>query len=132
MSVSSDQFTAVPGGLLNVKALWPHLDEDLLQQQFSGWIDEAELEAPLSTPAQTDQATILRVKVRAWQDIYEIRLGNPSTVDVVNQGSRGYTQGQIDAAALERNRIQAELDDLLALDVDVEALTFGTLRSFRD
>jgi hypothetical protein len=119
MAVDAAEFTGV-GGLLNTKALWPRVSTTEIGKKFAAWLADAETKVADFEAETQDAATRAWVKYRAWDDVYQIRLGNPASIAVDGRGSSGYTQGQIDAAKAERDAA------LLAFEaIEVEQVDAG-------
>lgn len=117
MAVDAAEFTK-KGGLLNTKALWPGVSTSEIAAKFAAWLEDGAARTADFTDATKDDGTRLVVRDRAWDDVYQIRLGNPASVSVDQEGSSGYTQGQIDAAREERDAARAEFAALLEAQPD--------------
>lgn len=113
MAVQVEDFTAV-GGLLNTKALWPRVTPTKIAQMFYAWLTDAVAKTSGFSAETKDMGTRAWVRFRAWDDVYQMRLGNPASVAVESRGSSGYTQGQIDAAKAERDAALLAFEDVEA------------------
>jgi hypothetical protein len=102
VAVDVAEFTGA-GGLFNTKALWPRVSKSDLAARFTAWLTDATAHVADFAGETKDAATRMWVRYRAWDDVYQIRLGNPATINVDSRGGHGYTQGQIDAAKAERD-----------------------------
>lgn len=122
MSVATTDFTKA-GGLLNTKALWPGLSPTKVTEKFTAWLDDAAAQPGIVAQTAGDQqdlATRQWTLYRAWDDVYQVRLGNPSSVSVDQEGSSGYTQGQIDAAREERDQALLRYEAAIEVTATVE------------
>ena len=128
MAVDVTEFTAA-GGLFNTKALWPRVTPTQVTAKFTAWLADAETQVSGLAADLKDSATRAWVKYRAWDDVYQIRLGNPSSIAVEGRGSSGFTQGQIDAALAERDAALAAFEAITPIVEGQGA--YGVITSLR-
>ena len=114
MAVELSAYTTEDGPLLNWKALWPHLTKPKVVKQFTAWLEEAVAKVEDFEEATQDDAVRVLMRVRAWDDVFQIRVANPATVEISGKGGSGYTVTQIQMALDERDRAQAEFDAIEA------------------
>ena len=129
MSVDLTEYTTEDGPRLNWRALWPHLTKTKVGKQFTAWLAEAVAKVEDFTAETQDDGTRAWVTFRAWDDVFQIRLGNPLSVSVEGKGSSGYTQGQVDAAKAERDAALLAFQAIEDAQPDEDAVTPATPRS---
>lgn len=126
MAVSLDVADFIgEGGYFNAAELWPGIESDDLSKRFEVWIEKTSESAEvlaLATDALQEDAITKRVMYRGWDNIYQLRLGNPASVTVDQKGSHGFTQGQIDAARAERDAALATYEEAVAVEETAPAV----------
>jgi hypothetical protein len=115
----------IPKGRLNPAALWPGQSLN----DVSATVEEYLADGYIRTA--DDEAARWWAYYRAWDEKWQTLSAMPSSVSVSDEGSSGYTQGQIDSWHELAKEAKAEFDVLVAAAAGEEAGSYSVITSYR-
>lgn len=117
----------VPAGRIDPAIIWPGLAADKVQDKIGAFITDG---AARSTQAEDpDESTKLWVYYRAKDEQYQRMVGTPASATDSDEGSRQYTDRQIQLVREERDALFAEYDDSLVEEEGEDE--YGVIQSLR-
>lgn len=117
----------VPAGRIDPSIIWPGLAADKVQDKIGAFITDG---AARSTQAEDpDESTKLWVYYRAKDEQYQRMVGTPASATDSDEGSRQYTDRQIQLVREERDALFAEYDDSLVEEEGEDE--YGVIQSLR-
>jgi hypothetical protein len=126
VSISSRDVLS-PDGLIIPAIIWPGLGPEAVETKVRAFIVDAETQA--EDADDVDAAQKAWVYYRAKREQYERMIGTPASATDSDEGSRQYTDGQIQLVRDEMNGFLEEFDDLLDEEADEDE--YGTIQSYR-
>lgn len=106
---ASDLLT--PKGRLKAKVLWPGVDLSEVSENLEEFLTEGYAKA--GTSAKKDDAAKWWAYYRAWDEKYQTLSASPATASIGDEGSRGYTQSQIDSWRIRADEALTEFNSLV-------------------
>lgn len=117
-----------PGGIIEPSIIWPGKTATWVDAKVQAFITDAE--SRTEDAEDPDAATLIWVKYRAKVEQYERMIGTPASATDSDEGSRQYTDAQIEAVGRERDALLAEFEDLIDEVADEDE--YDIITSLRD
>jgi hypothetical protein len=124
----SAQDVLSPKGKIIPQVIWPGLGPEAVDTKIRAFIQDAD-EQGAEDAADPDASRKIWVYYRAKAEQVERLLGTPSTATDSDEGSRSYTDAQIQSLIAERDALLEEFDDSIVEEEDEDE--YGTIQSYR-
>lgn len=127
---ASDLLT--PEGALEAAVLWPDLSEAKVNERLEVYLRQGtEQGADLSEATDRDEYTRQWSYYRAYDEVYQRRLMQPSSVEDRDEGSASWLLTQIEWIGQRRDEAKAAADAILTDAGIEEDEEYGTIQSLR-
>jgi hypothetical protein len=123
----SAQDVLSPKGLIIPQVIWPGLGPEAVDTKIRAFIQDAEERSEDADDPDTSARTWVYYRAKAEQ--VERMLGTPASATDSDEGSRQYTDAQIQTLIAERDALLEEFEDSLVEEEDEDE--YGTIQSYR-
>jgi hypothetical protein len=126
VAISSNDVLS-PKGLIIPQVIWPGLGTEAVDTKIRAFIQDAEERS--EDADDPDASAKVWVYYRAKAEQVERLLGTPASATDSDEGSRQYTDAQIQTLIAERDALLEEFEDSLVEEEDEDE--YGTIQSYR-
>ena len=116
-----------PVGRIDLATIWPGTDADTAR----GYVGEYLAQGYSQAGATADDAATQWAYYRAFDGLYLRLSARPATAEAKDEGSRTYTQAQIDAWGVLAAEALDAYNDLVAESEGEDANAYGVITSLR-